>query len=338
MSEARQRRQGSSTTSATSPHDHFDSPPSPTLNDHTENSNDGTTTSIAESTLSSLTIHWNDLPYWLRDNAHIHTGYRAPSNSFAGSYRSLFYIHNETGNIYTHLIPSFVLISLSWYLLDLVSARYETASSADRAVFAIFFAGAIICLGMSATYHTISNHSPRVARIGNGFDYVGIVFLITGSFVPSIFYGFYCQSTFQIAYWSMICGLGLICSYMSLDTRFRTPEWRPFRAGMFVGMGLSAVVPVIHGLIAFGPTELNGRIGLSWLVTQGLLYIVGAGIYAARVPERWAPGKFDIVGHSHQIFHVLVVIAAMAHLRGLIVAFDYWHGLDGSGKVRVTSC
>ncbi|GFH23238.1 uncharacterized protein HaLaN_20824 [Haematococcus lacustris] len=29
----------------------------------------------------------------------------------------------------------------------------------------------------------------------------------------------------------------------------------------------------------------------------------GAGIYAARIPERWFPGKFDILLHSHQIFH-----------------------------------
>ena len=47
----------------------------------------------------------------------------------------------------------------------------------------------------------------------------------------------------------------------------------------------------------------------------------------ARVPERYAPGKYDIWGSSHQIFHVLVVLAACAHLVGLIKAFDYEHGI-----------
>lgn len=37
------------------------------------------------------------------------------------------------------------------------------------------------------------------------------------------------------------------------------------------------------------------------------------------------PGKFDIWGSSHQIFHVLVVCAAAAHLMGLLKAFDYEH-------------
>jgi adiponectin receptor len=110
-----------------------------------------------------------------------------------------------------------------------------------------------------------------------------------------------------------------------MSPRFRTPQWRPFRAFMFITMGLSAVVPVAHGFTALGLEQLNKTIALPWLLTQGALYIVGASIYAARVPERWAPGRFDIVGSSHQIFHVLVLAAAAVHLVGLIKAFDYRH-------------
>jgi adiponectin receptor len=119
---------------------------------------------------------------------------------------------------------------------------------------------------------------------------------------------------------------------------------------MFVAMGLSALVPVIHGVKTFGVAQLERQMGLSWLVTQGVLYILGAGIYAvsgfrddvcrtceylnnntrlttlqARIPEKLAPGSFDIWGSSHQIFHVLVVMAAGAHLIGLLKAFDYAH-------------
>jgi adiponectin receptor len=61
---------------------------------------------------------------------------------------------------------------------------------------------------------------------------------------------------------------------------FRTPKWRPFRAGMFVAMGLSAVIPVLHGVFLFGVNQLERQIGLSWLVLQGVLYISGAAIYA----------------------------------------------------------
>lgn len=43
----------------------------------------------------------------------------------------------------------------------------------------------------------------------------------------------------------------------------------------------------------------------------------------AQVPERLCPGKFDVWGSSHQIFHVLIIFAAMAHLVGLLKAFDH---------------
>lgn len=270
-------------------------------------------------------LHWDDLPHWQRDNRHIHTGYRPASSSFLGSFQSLGYIHNETVNIYSHLLPALLAVPAAWQLYHALAPRYRTAADSDIAAFACFFAGAAFCLGMSATYHTISNHSPTVARIGNALDYVGIVGLIVGSFVPSVFYGFYCVPELQWRYWTMICGIGAGCVCVSILPRFRTPRWRPFRAAMFVGMGLSAVFPVLHGLRMFGFERMRQQIGLSWLLLQGFLYILGAGIYAARVPERLHPGKYDIVGSSHQIFHVLVVCAAVAHLTGLLKAFDYRH-------------
>ena len=52
---------------------------------------------------------------------------------------------------------------------------------------------------------------------------------------------------------------------------------------MFVAMGLSAVFPVIHGVLMYGLTQMNSRIGLPWLVLQGALYIFGAGLYAVRL-------------------------------------------------------
>ncbi|KAJ5584497.1 uncharacterized protein N7459_004297 [Penicillium hispanicum] len=270
-------------------------------------------------------LHWNDLPHWQRDNHHIRTGYRPASSSFLVSLQSLGYLHNETINIYTHLFPGLLAIPAGYQIYRALAPRYQTAASSDILAFVCFFAGAAFCLGMSATYHTISNHSPMVARIGNALDYVGIVGLIVGSFVPSVFYGFYCVPELQRRYWSMICTIGLGCVCVSILPRFRTPRWRPFRASMFVGMGLSAIFPVLHGLQMFGFDRMRQQIGLSWLVLQGFLYILGAGIYAARVPERLQPGKFDIFGSSHQIFHVLVVCAAMAHLTGLLKAFDHRH-------------
>jgi adiponectin receptor len=49
---------------------------------------------------------------------------------------------------------------------------------------------------------------------------------------------------------------------------------------MFIALGLSALFPVLHGVTRFGIRQMNEQIGLFWVVFQGLLYIVGACIYA----------------------------------------------------------
>jgi len=56
---------------------------------------------------------------------------------------------------------------------------------------------------------------------------------------------------------------------------------------MFVGMGVSAVFPVLDGLLTFGMEAMEKQIGLSWLVLQGALYIAGAALYAVSRIVRW---------------------------------------------------
>ncbi|RDW89032.1 HlyIII-domain-containing protein [Coleophoma cylindrospora] len=278
---------------------------------------------------NALTVLWNDLPSWQQDNHYIHSGYRPASNSFKKSFASLGYLHNESVNIYSHLFGAIIFSAAGIFMFKEIRPRYSSAAPSDILAFGCFFAGAAACLGMSATYHAISNHSPIVAKFGNKLDYVGIVSLITGSFIPCIFYGFYCHPHLQELYWTMICSLGVGCASVSIFERFRTPAWRPYRAAMFVAMGLSALFPVLHGVQLYGINQMRERMGLMWILLEGFLYILGAGLYAARWPERSAPGSFDIWGSSHQIFHVLVVMAAASHLYGLLIAFDYHHGTGG---------
>ena len=49
---------------------------------------------------------------------------------------------------------------------------------------------------------------------------------------------------------------------------------------MFVALGLSAVVPVLHGLNMYGIQQMWSQMGLSWVVWQGFLYVSGAALYA----------------------------------------------------------
>lgn len=120
-----------------------------------------------------------------------------------------------------------------------------------------------------------------------------------------------------------ITTLAALTTLTSTHPSFRNPSLRPFRALMFVLMGLSAIFPMLRGLSLYGYQHMRNAAGLNFVVAQGAMYILGAGIYAARVPEKWYPQRFDIWGSSHQIFHVLVVMAAVTHLYGLFGAFAF---------------
>lgn len=49
-------------------------------------------------------VNHHSLPDWLKDNDFLHSGHRPPTNSFVQCFKSIFRIHTETGNIWSHLL------------------------------------------------------------------------------------------------------------------------------------------------------------------------------------------------------------------------------------------
>jgi predicted membrane channel-forming protein YqfA (hemolysin III family) len=56
---------------------------------------------------------------------------------------------------------------------------------------------------------------------------------------------------------------------------------------------------------------------LPWTI-GAIAYLSGALLYALRFPERILPGKFDLFGNSHNIFHFCVLIGASCFFYGCI--------------------
>lgn len=267
---------------------------------------------------STKLCSYKDLPLWQQDNHYILHGYVRETKSFAACFKSLLYLHNESGNIYTHLIPALVVaLSIANGIIPVLATDL-----ADQAILLLFFSGVIACLGISGFYHCIKCHSPRVSAIGNGFDYFGIVVLIEASMISLIYYGLKPHPFYRTVFCLITSFFGLICTVVSLDTKFRTPVWRPFRAKMFVAYGLSGILPIVFGSFLYG-AEVVQRISLPYILLEGFLYISGAALYAARIPEKFGPGKYDYFGHSHQLFHILVVLAACSHGYGLYRSYQY---------------
>ncbi|XP_059150574.1 adiponectin receptor protein-like [Physella acuta] len=264
--------------------------------------------------------HHHTLPDWLKDNDFLLRGHRVPTNSFMACFKSIFRIHTETGNIWTHLLGMIAFLGIAAYFLTRPSIEIQWQ---EKAVFSAFFMGAILCLGFSWVFHTVYCHSERVGRFFNKLDYCGIALLTIGSFVPWLYYSFYCRLEPKVTYLALIFFLGTICIVVSMWDKFAQPQYRPLRAGVFIALGLSGVIPAMHYVITDGFWHAINFAALGWLVLMALLYIVGAVIYAARIPERIFPGKFDIWFQSHQIFHVFVLAAAFVHYHGISEIANY---------------
>jgi len=54
--------------------------------------------------------HKDEAPEFLQDNEYIVTGYRINHSSFCVALKSLFTCHNESVNVWSHLIGSLVFI------------------------------------------------------------------------------------------------------------------------------------------------------------------------------------------------------------------------------------
>lgn len=146
-----------------------------------------------------------DVPSWYAHNAFIRTGYRPVTGSAKLCFESLGYMHNETANIYSHLVPAGIAVVGNYGFHLYFGSRYPDASWTDQLVFHIYLSTSIICFGISSMYHMLLCHSETWASLWGRMDYVAIVFQILGSFVSGIYIGFYCEPSLQKLYWTMVC-------------------------------------------------------------------------------------------------------------------------------------
>lgn len=163
------------------------------------------------------------MPEWFRheSNQWILHGYRPFSGSAHASFSSWSYIHNESVNIYSHLIPAVFFLLGEWFIQQYLASRYSGLTSADVIAFSIFMLAAVTCLSLSATYHTLMNHSQHVEHFCLRLDMLGVVIFILGDLVLGIYMVFWCESLPRNIYWSMV-GLSPSAQFYgsSSQTRF----------------------------------------------------------------------------------------------------------------------
>lgn len=189
----------------------------------------------------------------------------------------------------SHEIAFFVALGAAAWLV--------TAASTPRARLATAIYGISLAalFGISALYHRpMWAPAPR-ARMRR-LDHAAIFLLVAGTYTPICVLALGDQGpAILVAVW-----VGAVLGIFQAVFWIRAPRW--FTALLYVALGwiVIAALPALVAAIGYG--------GLAWLVGGGGLYTLGAVIYATKRPD-----PFPRVFGYHEVFHALVIAAAVSH-------------------------
>ena len=197
----------------------------------------------------------------------------------------------------SHQWAFFVSLALGAVLV-LTAPRGEATAAAG--IYAVCVA---TLFGTSALYHRINWRTDGARRWMRRLDHSAIFLLIAGSYTP--FAILVIDGTMAQVITAVVWGgalLGILLKLVWIDA----PKWLAALAYVLLGWVSVVVMPEMMSDLGITATAL--------VAGGGLLYTVGAVIYAMRRPDP-SPTVFGY----HEIFHLLVIAAA--GLQYAVIAF-----------------
>jgi len=175
----------------------------------------------------------------------------------------------------------------------LIATAQEKATRLVSLVYSLSLAGMFAC---SSLYHRI-NWSPTARMWWRRLDHSAIFLLIAGTGTPICLLGIKGESGYHLLW--IFWGMAIAGIFKELFW-IKAPKW--ISAIFYVIMGWAGVPYLREMGTALGPTNM------ALMVAGGIVYTVGAVIYALKRPD-----PFPKVFGYHEIFHLLVVIASLLH-------------------------
>jgi adiponectin receptor len=195
------------------------------------------------------------------------------------------------------------------------------ASLEDRFYFTFFALCCAITMLVSSVYHICRPHSVEVYRFCLTCDLRGIILLLCGGNTLCI-----AQSLKMYIQFRSIMQIINFISYWSLTMWIPTCVKNRLAKKRTIYFALYATLAAIawtmrHVLLIVNRTQLTDttfyisykEASFDHLYGLTVTYLImGSGLvlFAGKFPERLFPKRFDIIGSSHQLFHLSVAIGA----------------------------
>lgn len=275
---------------------------------------------------SAVVAHRDDIPEFLQCPGIVgyYRCFREYSDSYRRVLRSLFELHNETVNVWTHLLAAAVYLFVAAPYVFLW--RLRGAPPLDRWILSGYFVAAAACFLLSAAYHLLLVHSLMLFRLMRLADYQGILVLVSASYIAAISVGYRCHWRLALRY-LRLNALFYALAVLVLCYSHRKDLHRS-RNMAFVTYVMWGVWPLAAGYVMQVPhVDALTRDAL----TMWSVYGVGFALYATHFPERFVwrgRGRWDLFGHSHQWFHVATIAASAMWGRSIIRLHEH---MEASG-------
>ncbi|PRT56059.1 Uncharacterized protein C30D11.11 [Wickerhamiella sorbophila] len=262
----------------------------------------------------------DELPDGWKDNPYIINGYRFCRNH-TECISSVGRLHNETANIWTHVVGFIVLLGLAFYEMPSTDT-WQALTWVDRIPVVVFIIAALKCLFCSVTWHTFCNIAHlHIKQRMSCVDYTGITVLIAASIVTTIHASLYCHPVARTFYTILTSLFGVGGVLFTWTPSFDSPEARHTRVIFFVSFALSGVVAGLHAMIYRAASEVV--VFYLPVVKSLLCYAVGIVFYAFLIPERWMQGTIvDYIGMSHNLWHLCVFGGIYYHYKATLLLFE----------------
>ncbi|KAF6207554.1 hypothetical protein GE061_016001 [Apolygus lucorum] len=253
-------------------------------------------------------LSYHEAPAYLQFNPYIRSGYRGYMSTKM-CFESIFWMTNETVNIWSHIFGWMLFLGLTLYDLCLLNIH---ASFTDKFIVGLLLACFQICMVMSSLYHIFSCRSEEHFHCFLSFDLLGIALSMLGIYMTGVYYAYWCHKGWQTFYLSSVLAIFLLAMAMQIP-KLKVPD--QVKLLTFVGWAAYGVVPTLHWTIMMGGLD-NPIVSLLLPRVVMMYIIIGIAftIYITRIPERFLSGKVDYIGSSHQWWHAFVVLALY-----------YWH-------------
>ena len=268
-------------------------------------------TSKVVTTSCGLTLHHRSQIPAIYKEPYIIDRYRKPNSTVTESLKYLFVKHNDVGNFWTHFIPLCVWL---WWLYRL-SFRLDLTNPYFYPL-VCFWAGSCSYAFFSCIAHMFSVVSFTVRTVCFMLDYLGIAMYGLGCSLVIFFYEQpiqhiwvdWFEQKWLVLSLQMVLAINatLVCS---LSRFFWKNQRFTIRALAFVFPYILMMVPFIqrvHVCVKTGNECVPETLHLHLLCV--VVTHVVAFFFVTKIPERFSPGRFDIIGQSHQLFHIAAVI------------------------------